>query len=92
MQRTRGFAVLIGLMAASVAACVTTPAVAQQPLVDKLVLADTIQPVTAAELDRAIARANRDGAQALLIELDTPAACSTRPAPWPEPSSVRGFR
>jgi membrane-bound serine protease (ClpP class) len=72
MQRTRGFAVLIGLMAASVAACVTTPAVAQQPLVDKLVLADTIQPVTAAELDRAIARANRDGAQALLIELDTP--------------------
>jgi membrane-bound serine protease (ClpP class) len=44
----------------------------QQPLVDKLVLYDTIQPVTAGELDRAIARANSDGAQALLIELDTP--------------------
>jgi membrane-bound serine protease (ClpP class) len=29
---------------------------AQQPLVDKLVLSDTIQPVSAGELDRAIAR------------------------------------
>jgi membrane-bound serine protease (ClpP class) len=48
------------------------PAVAEQPFVDKLVLADTIQPVTAAELDRALAKANSDGAQALLIELDTP--------------------
>jgi membrane-bound serine protease (ClpP class) len=73
MQRTRGFAVLVGLMAAGFAACgLVAPSVAQQPLVDKLVLADTIQPVTAAELDRAIARANRDGAQALLVELDTP--------------------
>jgi len=45
---------------------------AQQPLVDKLVLADTIQPISAGELDRAIAHANSDGAQALLIELNTP--------------------
>jgi membrane-bound serine protease (ClpP class) len=44
----------------------------QQPLVEKFVLSDTIQPVTAGELDRAIARANSEGAQALLIELDTP--------------------
>ena len=43
-----------------------------QALVDKLVLADTIQPVTAGELDRALAQANADGAQALLMELDTP--------------------
>jgi membrane-bound serine protease (ClpP class) len=43
-----------------------------QPLVDKLILADTIQPVTASELDRALAQANSDGAQALLIQLDTP--------------------
>jgi membrane-bound serine protease (ClpP class) len=48
------------------------PAFAEQPLVDKLILSDTIQPVTAAELDRALAKANSDGAQALLIELDTP--------------------
>jgi membrane-bound serine protease (ClpP class) len=48
------------------------PAFADQPLVDKLILSDTIQPVTAAELDRALAKANSDGAQALLIELDTP--------------------
>jgi len=48
------------------------PTFAQQPLVEKVVLADTIQPVSAGELDRAIARANADGAQALLIELNTP--------------------
>lgn len=51
---------------------VSAPARAQQPLVDKLILDDTIQPVSAGELDRAIARANTDGAQALLIELNTP--------------------
>jgi membrane-bound serine protease (ClpP class) len=44
----------------------------QQPLVDKFVLDDTIQQVTAGQLNRAIARANADGAGALLIELDTP--------------------
>jgi membrane-bound serine protease (ClpP class) len=44
----------------------------QQPLVDKLVLDDTIQPVTAAELNRAIAQASKDGVRALLIEMDTP--------------------
>lgn len=43
-----------------------------QPLVDKLALDVTIQPVSADELARAIARANSDGAQALLIELNTP--------------------
>jgi membrane-bound serine protease (ClpP class) len=44
----------------------------RQPVVDKFLLDDTIQPVSADELDRAIARANADGAQALLIEMDTP--------------------
>jgi len=43
-----------------------------QPLVDKLILHDTIQPVTADEVTRALDRANSDGAQALLIDLDTP--------------------
>ncbi len=47
-------------------------AVAQQPTVDKLVLDDTIQPVSADELSRAIALANTDGAHALLIQMDTP--------------------
>jgi len=69
MQRVHGFAVVVGL----VMACeLATPAFAQQPLVDKFVLSDTIQPVTQGELDRAIARANEDGAHALLIQLDTP--------------------
>ncbi|MFZ0302478.1 MAG: nodulation protein NfeD [Terracidiphilus sp.] len=48
------------------------PARAEQPVVDKFVLDDTIQPVTADELKRAIARANTDGASALLIQMDTP--------------------
>jgi membrane-bound serine protease (ClpP class) len=56
---------------------VRVPALAQQPVpaqpvVDKLVLDDTIQPVSADEVTRALDRANSDGAQALLIELNTP--------------------
>ncbi|MGO9316717.1 MAG: NfeD family protein [Terracidiphilus sp.] len=74
MQRAFGLAVVMGLIAAL---GLSAPASGQQPLpqnpvVDKFVLADTIQPVTQGELDRAIARANSDGAHALLIELDTP--------------------
>jgi membrane-bound serine protease (ClpP class) len=45
---------------------------AQQPLVEKLVIADTIQPVSAGMLERAIGQVNADGATALLVELDTP--------------------
>lgn len=45
---------------------------AQQPVVEKFVLDDTIQPVSAGQLDRAIARANQQNAAALLIEMDTP--------------------
>lgn len=45
---------------------------AQQPLVEKIVLKDTIQPVSAGMLERALAQANADGAAALLIEMDTP--------------------
>ena len=59
------------VVAVAYAAC-GLAAAAQQPLVDKFVLADTIQPVSAGQLDRAIARANSDGAAALLVELDTP--------------------
>jgi membrane-bound serine protease (ClpP class) len=69
MRRVGGLAVVIGLIAAlglSASAC------GQQPFVDKFVLSDTIQPVTQSELERAITRANSDGAQALLVELDTP--------------------
>lgn len=45
---------------------------AQQPVVEKLVLNDTIQPVSAGELARAIAVANANGAAAVLVQLDTP--------------------
>src|ERR1035441_10238431 len=74
VQQPRRSAVRVGLIwAAALLACgLPAPARAQQPLVDKFVLADTIQPVTQGELDRAIQRANTDGARALLIELDTP--------------------
>jgi membrane-bound serine protease (ClpP class) len=44
----------------------------QSPLVDKFVLKDTIQPVSQGELIHAIAKANSDGAQALLVVMDTP--------------------
>ncbi|MDR3792468.1 MAG: nodulation protein NfeD [Terracidiphilus sp.] len=43
-----------------------------QPVVLKLVLADTIQPVSQDELLSAIRQASDSGAAALLIELDTP--------------------
>ncbi len=57
--------------------CLNVHAVAQQPVatqafVDKLVLSETIQPVSADQLKRALARANSDGSRALLIEMDTP--------------------
>jgi membrane-bound serine protease (ClpP class) len=69
MQRLYSFAVLTGLV---ISCGLAAPARAQQPLVDKFVLYDTIQPVTQGELERAIGQANSDGACALLIELDTP--------------------
>jgi len=73
LQRVRGFAVRVGWVAAGFVCCaLAVPAFAQQPLVEKLVLSDTIQPVTEGQLIRAIARANADGARALLVELDTP--------------------
>ena len=75
----RASRIALGLVAAAVFAAFGFGAAAfaqqpqpQQPLVDKFVLSDTIQPVSAGQLDRAIARANSDGAQALLIEMDTP--------------------
>ena len=59
--------ILIGLFLISFSS-----AGAQQPLVEKLILDETIQPVSAGMLDRAIARANAGGAVALLIQIDTP--------------------
>ena len=77
-KRVCGLAVLAGWVAAGCAglglsaAAFAQQTVAPQPIVDKLALSDTIQPVTAGQLDRALAQANSDGAQALLVELDTP--------------------
>lgn len=52
--------------------CVTGYAGGRQPLVEKFVLDDTIQPVSAGELQRAVSIANQKGAAALLIQMDTP--------------------
>jgi len=74
IERVRRLGVLFLVLAAwglPIAGLSQQPA-AQQPIVDKLVLSDTIQPVSAGQLDRAIAQANADGAQALLVELNTP--------------------
>jgi membrane-bound serine protease (ClpP class) len=72
-MRAYGLAIAVGCAAAFFADCgMASTALAEHPIVDKLILSDTIQPVTAGELDRAIAQANADGAQALLVELNTP--------------------
>jgi membrane-bound serine protease (ClpP class) len=77
LQRALGFTLPLaaGLLAA-LASIVGVGSVAAdtagQPLVEKFILDDTIQPISADELDRAIARATADGAQALLIQMDTP--------------------
>jgi membrane-bound serine protease (ClpP class) len=70
----RRFVKFAGFLAAAllVALAFGPSAAAQQPLVEEFVLADTIQPVTAGQLDRAIDRANSEGAAALLIEINTP--------------------
>jgi membrane-bound serine protease (ClpP class) len=77
MERTIGQRWIdVGLLAAgfliAFGFCLNLRADATQPVVDKLVLDDTIQPVSADELSRAIAQANSDGAHALLIQMDTP--------------------
>jgi membrane-bound serine protease (ClpP class) len=74
-ERVRGFRFrrVISLMAAiGLVFILAVKAGAQQPVVEKLVLDETIQPVSAGMLDRAIARANGSGAAALLIEMNTP--------------------
>jgi membrane-bound serine protease (ClpP class) len=74
IQRVRRLGMLFGLFCATglVYSALDQQVQGAQPVVDKLVLNDTIQPVSAGQLDRAIAQANADGAQALLIELNTP--------------------
>jgi membrane-bound serine protease (ClpP class) len=62
-----GLMILIGLLMIGV-----SKAAAQQPVVEKLILDETIQPVSAGMLDRAISRANSTNAAALLIQIDTP--------------------
>jgi membrane-bound serine protease (ClpP class) len=78
-QRKRGSALriaacLVGICLGGVAGSPVGALQAQSPspLVDKFVLKDTVQPVTESELTQALARANQDGAQALLVEMDTP--------------------
>ena len=74
MQRVRMLGLPVGLFCAAglIVAALAPQVQAEQPIVDKLVLNDTIQPVSAGQLDRAIAQANADGAQALLVEMNTP--------------------
>lgn len=70
-RRARRLRSAVRWMAALALACATAM-MAQRPLVEKVVLKDTIQPVSAGLLERALKRANAEGATALLIELDTP--------------------
>ncbi len=61
-----------GLVAFTLFVATLPAAHGQAPIVEKFVLDDTVQPVSAGQLDRAIARANETGAAALLVELNTP--------------------
>jgi len=74
LQRLCRFLIGTALVSAAMLAAgsAPAPASAQQPVVDKFILDSTIQPVSAGELKRAIAVASKDGAQALLIQMDTP--------------------
>ena len=75
LECARGFTFrnVASRIALVVVACVLSIAGnAQQPFVEKLVLDETIQPVSAGMLERALAHANSDGAAALLIEMNTP--------------------
>jgi len=71
-HRELRLSLLTSSLAAVLLACLPIPASTQQPLVDKFVLDDTIQPVSQDQLTRAVARASSDGAQALLIQINTP--------------------
>jgi len=70
-----GFAVLAGssmAQTASPVAAPSSPTLASSPLVLRLELHDTIQPVSAGRLERALAEAKTRRAAALLVDLDTP--------------------
>src|SRR5579862_2236803 len=74
LQTVRRFTIIAGLAGTVLisAARSLAAAPAQQPIVEEFVLNDTVQPVSAGQLDRAIGRANSEGAAALLIVLNTP--------------------
>jgi membrane-bound serine protease (ClpP class) len=75
LEQVRGFKFrkMFSLIATIGLVCMCAEtASAQRPVVEKLALDETIQPVSAGLLDRAIARANSQGASALLIEMNTP--------------------
>jgi len=73
MQKRGFLSLLVMLLALCAFSLVPAKTSAQSaPLVYRLEIRDTIQPVTAWRLERAIAQANRDHAAALLIDLDTP--------------------
>jgi membrane-bound serine protease (ClpP class) len=73
--RFRGFFSLIAIVGLVIQWAVASQV--QQPLVEKLILDETIQPVSAAMLDRALAHAEKGGASALLIEMNTPGGLVT---------------
>lgn len=71
-ERARGFRWQAAALLAGLALGWAASGQSQQPRVDKLVLDDTIQPVSAGMLQRALKQANADGSAALLVELNTP--------------------
>ena len=70
--RRGSYKFFVGLLGTCLSLACTCVLQSQTPLVEKLVLDDTIQPVSQGTFERAIRAANDRGAAALLIELNTP--------------------
>ena len=71
LRKIAAFLLLAAGMGAGMRLAAQAP-LKQSPLVERVVIDDTVQPVSAARLERAIQRANGDGAVLLVVELNTP--------------------
>ena len=72
MRRLTQSGGLVGSLLLLMCCGVASGSAADGPLVERLEIRDTVQPITAGRLERAISIAERDHAAALLVDLDTP--------------------